>query len=128
MTFTVPLTDGDGHPLAIAELAAIVRRPEPEFAQAVGALIKRRRTVLRRGRLDRYFHGYRVAGGPVFYETTLSTGAGGISAVFSVIDGALTLMSVVAFDDAGSEAMRGTALAAGLKRALERLQPRGEQR
>jgi hypothetical protein len=124
----VRLLDGDGHPLAIAELEAIVQRPEPEFAQAVGALIARRRAVLRRGRLDRHFHGYRVAGGPVFYETTMSTGAGGISAVFAVIDGALMLMSVVAFDSAWSEAMRGAALAAGLKSALERLRPRGDKR
>lgn len=114
------MRDGDAHPLAIAEIQRIVGRGG-DFARAVGALIRKRRDTILAGVLDGAFESHEVAPEVCAYSVNHCMGWVGTSAVFTVEDDTLKLLSVVAFDNFMHEAMSGQALHQALQLASARI-------
>jgi hypothetical protein len=114
------MRDGDAHPSAIEEIQRIAGRGG-DFARALGALIRKRHDTISAGVMDSDFEGHDMALGVRYYSVNHCVGWVGTSAVFAVEDGALRLLSVVAFDDFMQEAMSGQALHEALQRAQARI-------
>lgn len=115
------MRDGDAHPDAIQEIQTIATRGG-DFARALGALIRKRHDTLLAGKLDNAFEPHEVSPGITCHSVNHCVGWVGISAVFIIEDGALKLLSVVAFENFMDEAMSAWALQEALRLAEARIQ------
>jgi hypothetical protein len=114
------MNDGDAHPLAIQEILAIAARGG-DLVKALGALAKKRHQAIASGALDAAFERHDRSNAVVLYSVNHCVGRVGTTAVFSLVNGALRLLSVVAFDDLIVEAMSASALYEALGRAEQRI-------
>ncbi len=114
------MRDGDAHPLAIQEILAIAARGG-DFAKALGALTRKRHHAIASGALDGAFERHDRPPGIPFCSVNHCVGRVGTTAVFSLENDALRLLSVVAFDDFIVEALSASALYEALRRAEQRI-------
>lgn len=114
------MQDGDAHPLAIQEILAIAARGG-DFAKALGAFTRKRHDAIASGAMDGTFERHNRPLGIPFYSVNHCVGWVGTTAVFSLKNDALRLLSVVAFDNFIVEAMSASALYEALRRAAQRI-------